>query len=392
MTEQDKGSVVFKHRPEDFIVEEIGDNYNCKVSESPILLENAHVDFGKLDCTDRRDFLTCDLEKINMDHFNVFSILSKELHNFPHELGYAGTKDKIAWTCQRISIFNADIERIGKFSSPGIILKNFKWAKHKIKIGDLSGNKFKIILRDVDKEAIKILSRVRNTEYLPNFFGAQRFGSVRKENVIIGKLILKLRFQEAVFAYLTGFGDKESDEVKRAKKKLKIEKSLADAKLYFPQELRLEHLILDYLSRNNKDWLGALNIIGEKSLLMMCQSVQSKIFNDILERAIEERINLKKICIPLIGYNSNFSEGRMGEIEREVLRDNNLEINNFKIPQSPYLSLKSSVRNAFFKVNELNIETEEDELFPLSKKIVLTFILDSGTYATTFLEQFFTLR
>ncbi|MDO8564229.1 MAG: tRNA pseudouridine(13) synthase TruD [Nanoarchaeota archaeon] len=392
MIELDKGSAVFKHKPEDFIVEEIWENYNCKVSESSKSLENAHTDFGKLDCDDRRDFLTCDLEKINIDHFTVFSILSKELHNFQHELGYAGTKDKIAWSCQRISIFNADIERIRNFLIPGIILKNFKWAKHKIKVGDLLGNRFKVILRDVDKDAIKILSRVRNTEYLPNFFGAQRFGSVRKENVIIGKLILKQKFQEAVFTYLTVFGDKESDEVKIAKKKLKAEKNLIKAKQYFPQELRLEHAILDHLSKNDKDWLGALNIIGEKTLLMMCQSVQSKIFNEILSRAIDERIDLKKISISIIGYNSNFSQGRMGEIEQDVLRDNNLEINNFKIPQIPFLSLKSSVRKAFFKVNELSIETEKDELFPLSKKIMLTFTLDSGTYATTFLEQFFTLR
>ncbi len=392
MIELDKGSALFKHKPEDFIVEEIWENYNCKVSESSKSLENAHIDFGKLDCDDRRDFLTCDLEKINIDHFTVFSILSKELNNFPHELGYAGTKDKIAWTCQRISIFNADIERIRNFSIPGIILKNFKWAKHKIKVGDLLGNRFKVILRDVDKDAIKILSRVRNTEYLPNFFGAQRFGSVRKENVIIGKLILKQKFQEAVFTYLTVFGDKESDEVKMAKKKLKAEKNLIKAKQYFPQELRLEHAILDHLSKNDKDWLGALNIIGEKTLLMMCQSVQSKIFNEILSRAIDERIDLKKISISIMGYNSNFSQGRMGEIEQDVLRDNNLEINNFKIPQVPFLSLKSSIRKAFFKVNELNIETEKDELFPLSKKIILTFTLDSGTYATTFLEHFFTLR
>ncbi|MEI6731297.1 MAG: tRNA pseudouridine(13) synthase TruD [archaeon] len=390
--ELDKGSVVFKHKPEDFIVEEVWDKYTCKVSDSSAALEKSRVDFGKIDTNDRRNFLTCDLEKINLDHFTVLSILSKELHNFPHELGYAGTKDKIAWTCQRISIFNADIERIRNFSHPGIVLKNFKWEKHKIKIGDLKGNQFKINLRDVDKDAIKILNRVRNTEYLPNLFGAQRFGSLRKENVLIGKLVLKQKFQEAVFAYLTAFGDQESDEVKKAKKKLKAEKDLIKARDYFPQELRTEHSMLEYLSKNDKDWLGALSMIGEKSLLMMCQSVQSRLFNEILERAIDERIDLKNASIPIIGYNSNLSAGRIEKIAQEVLRDNNLEIKDFKIPQIPFLSLSSSARKALFKVQDMGIETEEDEIFKLSKKIVLTFTLDSGTYATTFLEQFFILR
>ena len=167
--ELDKGSVVFKHKPEDFIVEEVWENYNCKISDSLMALEHSNVDFGNLDCDDRRNFLTCDLEKVNIDHFTVFSILSKELHNFQHELGYAGAKDKIAWTCQRISIFNANIERIRNFSFPGIVLKNFRWAKHKIKIGDLLGNKFKITLREIDKETLKVLNRVRKAEYLPNF-------------------------------------------------------------------------------------------------------------------------------------------------------------------------------------------------------------------------------
>ncbi len=390
--ELDKGEVLFKHKPEDFIVEEIFGDHICKVSDSLANFENAKVDFGKLDCNDRRDFLTCDLEKINLDHFNVFSILARELGNFPHELGYAGTKDKAAWTCQRISIFNSNIEKIREFSFPGIILKNFRWAKHKIKIGDLAGNRFKIVLRDVDKDAIKILNRVRNMEYIPNFFGAQRFGSVRNDNTIIGKLILKKKFQEAVFSYLTAFGDRESDEVKIAKKRLKSEKNLVKAMEYFPLELNVERKVLDYLSKNNKDWIGALNIIGERVLLIMCQSVQSRLFNEILERAIDRGMELKNVILPLLGYNSQFSLGEIGEIEREVLEENNLEIDDFKMLELPFLSLKCSTRNAFFKVNELNVETAEDELFPLSKKIILNFSLDSGTYATTFLEQFFILR
>ena len=231
MNELNKGSVVFKHKPEDFIVEEIAeDGRVSEVSSDMNAFEGAKVDFGSLDVNDRRDFLYCDVEKRGIDHFSMLGILGNELHNYPHEIGYAGTKDKAAWTCQRISIFNADIERIRNFSYPGIILKNFRWGKHKIKTGDLKGNRFRIVLRDVDKDAIKILSRVRNSEYLPNLFGGQRFGSLRKENVMIGRLILKGRYQEAVFAYLTAFGEGESDEVKSAKKKLKSEKKLMKAK------------------------------------------------------------------------------------------------------------------------------------------------------------------
>ena len=38
------------------------------------------------------------------------------------------------------------------------------------------------------------------------------------------------------------------------------------------------------------------------------------------------------------------------------------------------------------------MEIMEDELFDKGKKIILTFQLDSGSYATTLLDQFFICR
>ncbi len=392
MNELNKGSVLFKHCPEDFIVEEIWDNEICEISESSKDLENTKIDFGKLDIEDRRAFLTCDLEKINIDHFTLMSILAKELHNFPHELGWAGTKDKCAWTCQKISIFNAKIERIRNFSFSGIKLKNFKWIKHKIKVGDLTANRFKIILRDVDIDAIKILNKVRHSEYIPNFFGMQRFGSLRQENVRIGILILKQKFKEAVFEYLMAYGDDEDIETIKAKRKFKTEKNLISAKEYFPKNLRIECAMLNYLVENPDDWIGALLKIGEKTLLIMCQAVQSKLFNDILQQSIDEKGISPNSTISLLGYNSSFSLGRIGGIENEVLESYNLELKDFKVFVLPFLSLNCSTRNAFFKVEKIETDTENDELFEGSKKIILKFELESGSYATTFLENFFEFR
>jgi tRNA(Glu) U13 pseudouridine synthase TruD len=67
-------------------------------------------------------------------------------------------------------------------------------------------------------------------------------------------------------------------------------------------------------------------------------------------------------------------------------------LEDFHVPQLPFLTLKGSKRKAFSKIEKLDVRIEEDELFSLSKKIVLSFELDSGTYATTFLEGFFVLK
>ncbi|HIJ14077.1 TPA: tRNA pseudouridine(13) synthase TruD [Candidatus Woesearchaeota archaeon] len=386
----DKGSVVFKHSAEDFIVEEVWDKEICKISQNTEIFSNSKVDFGRFDVNDRRDFIFCEMEKIDIDHFSAMEILTKAINAKMHEIGYGGTKDKIAWSCQRISIFNPKMDLIKNFHNPNIILKNFRWGKHKIKTGDLSGNRFRVVLRDADKDAIKILSKLRNSEFIPNYFGEQRFGSLRNDNVKIGKLILKKKFKEAVFAFLIGFGENESDEVKDAKKKLKENKNIAEARNYFPEKLRTEKRILDYLSSNKDDWIGALRMIGEKTLLIMCQSVQSKIFNEILERVTAEGINAKSLN--LIGYNSEISDGRVGKIEWETLELHDMRFEDFKIVEFPELSLKASKRRAFFKIQDLEVFTEDDELFIPSKKIILSFKLDSGVYATTLLEQFFELR
>src|SRR3989338_7157442 len=177
MDESEKAIVKFKHLPEDFIVEEMGKEGTCQVSSSVKVFENARVDFEKLNTEDRRTFLTCELEKLNIDHLRALEILGEALRMRAHEIGSAGTKDKRAWTCQRISLYEPDIELIRAFSHSGMILKHFRWAKHKIQIGHLEGNQFTVVLRDAGKDAMKVLEKVRRAHVVPNAFGPQRFGS-----------------------------------------------------------------------------------------------------------------------------------------------------------------------------------------------------------------------
>lgn len=391
MGDFDRGSVIFKHSPDDFIVEEISEDGNIsKISETKDVF-NKNPDFGKFDINDRRTFLSCDMEKINIDHFNAIQVLCSEIGKQAHEVGFAGTKDKTAWTCQRISIFDPDIDKIKKFNHPNITLKNFKWIKHKIKIGDLKGNHFRICLRDVDDGALKVLSRLRNSEHLPNLFGMQRFGT-RKDNFKIGKLIFKKRFQEAVFAYLIGYGDNEKDEIKKAKKKLQLNKDIESAVEYFPMELQTEHRIIQYLIENPKDYVGAIKLLGEKALLLMCQSVQSYIFNEVVVRGMQEKIISKDSEISLIGFDYKDKNTRISRLEQEVLLENDLVLTDFKVDLIPFLSLRSGTRKALFEVKNLDVNISEDEHFKPSKKINLVFDLDSGSYATTLLENFFMLR
>jgi len=366
-----------KHKVEDFIVKEIGEKWICKVSNSQAPKQSAyHRSEAATTATkslpselkiptpgaENAKFLWCELEKKDIDHFTAIKELSIKLNIKPFDIGYAGTKDKRAITSQRISIFNPDIEKLKAFNHPNIILKNFKWNKRKIKMGYLEGNHFKIILRDIDKKGTMIITKhIRNLEWFPNYFGPQRFGT-KGNNVKIGKLILKRKFKEAV--------QEISNDSQR-------------------QAEYLEY----HLKRNPEDYIGALKKVDRKNMLMYVNAVQSKIFNEILETALDEELNFTKqgqtSCL-LVGYKTRFFNGRLGEIEQQILASHNLTLEDFDIKEIPYLRIKGSFRKAVTEIKDLQIKTSDDDEFEGSKKITLEFTLPSGVYATTFLENFFT--
>ena len=330
-----------KYKTEDFIVEEVQEEWTCKISQ-PFVPSKIKID------TSERDFLWCEMEKKDIDHFAAIKIVADSIGKNIQAIGYAGTKDKIAHTSQRISIEKPNIEKIEAFSHTNIILKNFKWNKRKIKIGYLDGNHFKITLRDINKkDAIKISSQIRKKTFFPNYFGPQRFG-INQSNIKIGKAIIKRNFDKA----------------------------------------------LQLIQEDNPYTSNIKNLknIPRKNLLMYVNAVQSIIFNDIVAQALEENLNLEdkgQQSGILAGYKTRFSNGTLGQIERNVLSQHGLELADFDIQEIPYLRMKGSFRKAITKIEDLKVETEEDEEFIGSKKIILEFTLPSGVYATTFLENFF---
>jgi len=138
--------------------------------------------------------------------------------------------------------------------------------------------------------------------------------------------------------------------------------------------------------------VGLLKSIPRKVLLMHVCSIQSKIFNDIIRQALDEGLDLNQKGQQngiLAGYKTRFSQGRLGEIEKEVLKKNDIELEDFRIEEIPHLKVKGTFRKAITLIKDLEVDIIEDEKFNPSKAIKLTFTLPSGTYATTFLENFF---
>jgi len=121
-----------------------------------------------------------DIEKNGANTAFVAQQLAEAAGVQEKDVGYAGLKDRHAITRQWFSI------HLPKGETPDLTLlqhpefKVLSQRRHlkKLRAGDLQGNRFRIVLRDVtgDRNAIEANLQAVATHGVPNYFGAQRFG------------------------------------------------------------------------------------------------------------------------------------------------------------------------------------------------------------------------
>jgi len=91
----------------------------------------------------------------------------------------------------------------------------------------------------------------------------------------------------------------------------------------------------------------------------------------------------------LIGYETDLKNQK---IFGEVLEEENLKIEDFRVDEIPWLTMKGSFRNAYGKVKVNEIKIEKDEFYNGKNKLIVDFNLEKGNYANVFLENFFDLK
>ena len=96
-----------------------------------------------------------------------------------------------------------------------------------------------------------------------------------------------------------------------------------------------------------------------------------------------------RVAAPLIGPNQPPSKGIQGEIEQEILENENVTPDQFKIPFMPEATAAGKIRSIFNPVwNLVQEEISEDEENKGKQKMKLGFTLNRGSYATVVLREF----
>jgi tRNA pseudouridine13 synthase len=384
-----------KQTPYDFVVEEI-----------------TNIDIFK----EKKDHAIFILEKQEMDTFEALRLISNNLLISLFEIGYAGLKDKHGLTKQYISIptkYNITSKKIEK-----IKLEFVGYCNKKIKIGNLKGNKFTITVRNIQKgDTPGIYSRAKKISEIgvPNYFDSQRFGSVIHKEFIARDLIQK-NYEQAVKIFLTKYLKTERKKIKDEKRKI-----LASWNNFEKIDIKnnvFKSVINEY--KKNKNWLEAYRKIPPNLRELFLNAYQSYLWNECLKEIFKrivgkERLyhidynigylifykklidtEIKKIPItfqtisPFMKFSSDFEE----EIINYVLSIENINLEDLNIEKETSNFFKTRKREVILKPQVFTISNLElDEINEKGKKnrykIILSFILPKGSYATIVTKRLF---
>ena len=365
------------------------------------------------------------IEKNSRTTLDVVLDIARELKINRKQMGFAGMKDKKAVTRQWICISNKTPEELQGLEKKlhNVKIINITPNQKKLRMGQLLGNKFRLMVRDVKdpevaaQEAQEILNQLTERG-VPNYYGYQRFGKDRPNTHLVGKALIKGGVKEAVDRYIGHPYDTEPKHIQEARRFYdngELEESLES----MPSGMRYEKMMLRALIKEmkkkgeltEKSYILALRSIPKPLSRMFVHAYQSYLFN----RAVSERTKLGidhyvkgDILIdndehlihefreeeidneiknfqahpssPLYGSKVPLAGGILGEIEQKILDGENLKLDDFNVPQMPKLGSHGIRRAMRFKIWDVFAEANDEG-------VMVNFSIPKGCYATAVLRE-----
>ncbi len=368
------------------------------------------------------------IKKVNWATIEAIKAIARRLKVSYKRFSYAGIKDKRAIAFQRLSIwkvFPKDLE-----SRP---VKNIEvlaaWRERlPVKIGELWGNRFKIKVRNVSEGANSLITKTKEQldcfGGFPNFFGHQRFGVHRPITHIIGKYMIQGDYENAIKEFLSKVFPLEGEDAKIARNTLAETWNYNKVIHLFPDRLKTEKRIINYLINHKDDFKGAFESLPSSIQKIFIHGYQSFIFNKSLSYRIKKKMfnvmpgdvllqtneygipikypyvatekNIEKVTEavkkrrlvlagPVIGYKSIIPENTWGDYIKSVLKKESITKERFKEIEFREIDARGTYRPLFLPVEWENIEKiKEDEEIVYK----FTFSLQRAAYATIVMREF----
>jgi len=412
---------------EDFVVEEVLVD-GSKARTSPVEPQPL-VGEGR--------YLVCVLVKRDWDTLLSVKEVARRLGVGHKRIQIAGIKDAKALTAQHVSLRGVAPERVQRVRIKDITLYPLRFCDEAVFPHLLFGNQFHIVIRAISHRSSGIEQRVKGVQSelsnlggFPNFFGHQRFGTIRPITHLVGSSLVKGDPEKAALTFLAQPSPHEHPESREARQRLLDTRDFQEAARGFPRHLRYERWMLSHLAKRPRDFVGAFRRLPKKLRRLFIQAYQSFLFNRFLSQRIQRGIPLKeaqigdyalslddyglpttqftqvtaqsiqgvekaltegrmRVAVPLIGFKQPPSDGIQGEIERETLESEGVSPRDFRVSFMPEISASGGLRTTLASMIHLYVEgASSDSVNSSKRKVGLSFTLHRGSYATILLREF----
>lgn len=353
------------------------------------------------------------LEKQFWNTLDAINFLAKQNNLQVSQFSYGGKKDRYADTTQYITVYRGFLNKVT--GNENLRLKYLGKSKEPFKPSCIKANEFSIVIRDLSEEEVnklKINFENRLKYGFPNYFGEQRFGSYDSRLGFFAEKFLKAQYNGAVKAVYCSIYPEDKSDVKDKKKK--FFEHWGD----FKYCLRLaktasERRIFTFLSENPKKFLNAIHLISQQDLSTYFSAYQAHLWNRMLSKFLVAKIKdqtiinikgwkflsyhlvdsntleyLKQVALPTHGLNPYFMSDEVERCYDEILREEGLHQGKFNFRHYRKVIMKSFLRNAIVFPDKIKDSViDNDELYKNKFKIVLTFKLPRGAFATMLIKH-----
>ncbi|XP_050956236.1 pseudouridylate synthase 7 homolog isoform X2 [Labeo rohita] len=326
------------------------------------------------------------LYKENKDTMDAINILSKFLRVRPNMFSYMGTKDKRAITVQEIAVLKISAERLSHLNKCLMNLKlgNFSYKKHPLKLGELQGNHFTVVLRNISgslEQVEQAMTSLRETGFI-NYYGMQRFGTTAVPTHRVGRAILQNNWKEVVDLILKPRPGAEKGYLVKCREEWARSQDPEAALKKLPVKRCVEGQLLRGLSKYGKNnIITAFGLIPRNNRLMYIHSYQSYVWNSMVSRRMEafglravegdlvlrgasahvlsaeeaEKHSIHDVVMPLPGFDVIYPTHSVGRGYRDMMSADDLDIDNMRHKVRDY-SLAGAYRRILIRPRDVSWE------------------------------------